>query len=88
MGYVLAELLQQTFSRVKMFQNICIRSIETITSITFYQHVLKNRGTKLRLVFFLNSFSAKISVLCSLCLLGHLMCRCNIILQFVMKTAN
>lgn len=50
MGYVLAELLQHTFSRVKMFQNICIKSIETITSITLYQHVLKNRGTKLRLV--------------------------------------
>lgn len=48
MGYVLAELLQRTFSRVKMFQNVCIKSIETITSITFYQHVFKNKGTKLR----------------------------------------
>lgn len=84
MGYVLAELLQHTFSRVKMLQNICIKSIETITSITLYQHVLKNRGTKLRLVIFLNYFSAYISVLCSLYLLGHLICRCNIILQFVM----
>lgn len=31
-----------------MFQNICIKTFQTVTSITLYQHVFKNKGTRLR----------------------------------------
>lgn len=39
-----------------MFQNICVKTFQTVTSITLYQYVFKNKGTKLRLVITFNYF--------------------------------